>query len=101
MLAIRRLQQGGFGDLLAGQSAVGNSRLVPREGLNVSCKQVFEPDRWHSLNREQRSLLYLWGQLKAVVFGVTGVGRRDSPISHSSIAAAAALPSAMAHTMRD
>ena len=35
--------QGGVGYLLAGQSAVGNSRLVNRDVSNVSCRQVPDP----------------------------------------------------------
>jgi len=44
LFAIRTAYQGEVGYLLAGQSAVGNSRLVNRDVSNVSCKQAPDPD---------------------------------------------------------
>ena len=47
----------GSGTCLQDNRAVGNSRLTHMDVLSVSCKQVPEPDRWHSVDLEQCSPL--------------------------------------------
>jgi len=41
--------------------AVGNSRLVHMDVLNVSCEQVAVPSPWHCIKREQDLLPTLTG----------------------------------------
>jgi len=42
-----KVSEEGIAYLLAGQSAVGNSRVVHRDVSNVSCKQIGNPFPWH------------------------------------------------------
>ena len=43
----------GSGSCLQDNRAVGNSRLTPREGLSVSCKQLPDLSPWHDPNHQQ------------------------------------------------
>ena len=61
----------GSGTCLQDNRAVGNSRLVPRDGLNVSCKQVPGPDPWYSS---------LWFQILSVYVARMAASYRASKL---------------------
>jgi len=50
----------GSASCLQDNRAVGNSRLVHRDVLNVSCKQLADPSPRHGLNSEQSTLLQIY-----------------------------------------